>query len=154
MKDPLETAHPQNPTRREFTKSLTTAGLVTIATALVSSTGCAEKPLPTKLIANANELPVGGSQVFAYPTDDHPCFLLHPAEDTFIAFSRLCTHHGCPVFFRPEANQFDCPCHGGVFSATDGSVLAGPPPKALPQIKLELRGRQIFAVGIAQTQPA
>jgi Rieske Fe-S protein len=151
MKCPLETGEQQNPTRREVTKSLTTASLLTIAATVLSSTGCAQKPFATKLIANRSDLPVGGSQVFAYPTDDRPCFLLRPAADTFIAFSRLCTHHGCPIFYRPEASEFDCPCHGGVFSAADGSVLAGPPPRPLPQIKLNLRGQQIFAVGIVQT---
>ncbi len=154
MSDPLESAQQQKPTRREFAKSLAAASLVTISTACLATTGCAEKPLPVKLVADANDLPVGASKVFAYPTDDRPCFLLRPAADTFIAFSRLCTHHGCPVFYRPEANEFDCPCHGGVFSATDGSVLAGPPPKPLPQIKLEIRGQQVFAVGIVQPQRA
>jgi arsenite oxidase small subunit len=154
MNDTLENAQPRNPTRREFTKSLATASLVTITTTLISATGCAEKPLPTKLIAQTDDLPIGGSKVFAYPTDECPCFLLRPAADTYLAFSRLCTHHSCPVFYRSEDNEFDCPCHGGVFSAANGSVLAGPPPQPLPQIKLELRGPQIFAVGIVQTQKA
>lgn len=139
-----------NPTRREFTRSLaaaaTTASLISI-----SLTGCSEAPPARKLIATTTEIPIGGSKVFAYPTDDHPCYLLHPTAEKFIAFSRLCTHHACPIFYRAEANEFDCPCHGGVFSATDGSVLAGPPPTPLPQIQLELNGDQIFAIGISKT---
>jgi Rieske Fe-S protein len=106
---------------------------------------------PVKVIGHAGEIPVGGSLVFAYPEDDRPCFLLRPAEDTYLAFSRLCTHHTCPVFYRPEQNIFACPCHGGVFSATDGKVLDGPPPKPLPQVILERRGDEILATGFVQS---
>jgi arsenite oxidase small subunit len=34
----------------------------------------------------------------------------------------------------------------------DGSVLAGPPPRALPSIKLKFKNRKIYAVGITQAQ--
>jgi Rieske Fe-S protein len=129
--------------RRNFTKLIAIAG----ATAL-SGGGCGEKPDPGMVIAKLDEIPVGGSKVFAYPAKDKPCFLLRPAADRYIAFSRLCTHHMCPVFYVAESNEFDCPCHGGVFSAVDGRVLAGPPPKPLPQIRLEIRGTDILATGV------
>ncbi len=132
--------------RRDFTKFIAIAG----ATAL-TSVGCGEKPDPVVVIAKSGEIPVGGSKVFSYPTNDKPCFLLRPAADKYIAFSRLCTHHLCPVFYVAESNEFDCPCHGGVFSATDGRVLAGPPPKPLPQIRLEIRGAEVLATGIIRT---
>ncbi|MGA8034517.1 MAG: Rieske (2Fe-2S) protein [Candidatus Acidiferrales bacterium] len=132
--------------RREFTKLIAIAG----ATAFTGA-GCGETPDPVVVIAKSGEIPVGGSKVFAYPSNDKPCFLLHPEADKYIAFSRLCTHHMCPVFYVTENNEFDCPCHGGVFSATDGRVLAGPPSKPLPQIRLELRGTDILATGINRT---
>jgi len=109
-----------------------------------------DQAYPVTTIATMGEIPVGGSKVFAYPQNDRPCFLLRPAEDTYIAFSRLCTHHGCPTFFHPEENVIACPCHGGVFSARDGRVLAGPPPKALPQLILERRGSSIVATGFVK----
>jgi Rieske Fe-S protein len=106
---------------------------------------------PVKVVAQAGEIPVGGSMIFSYPENDRPCFLLRPTEDTYLAFSRLCTHHTCPVFFRPEQNVFACPCHGGVFSASNGAVLDGPPPKPLPRVILERRGNDIVATGFAQS---
>ncbi|MFY9803372.1 MAG: Rieske 2Fe-2S domain-containing protein [Candidatus Acidiferrales bacterium] len=106
---------------------------------------------PVKVVARAGEISVGGSLVFPYPADDRPCFLLRPAEDTYLAFSRLCTHHTCPVFYRPEQNVFACPCHGGIFSATDGRVLDGPPPKPLPEVILERRDDEIVATGFVQS---
>jgi menaquinol-cytochrome c reductase iron-sulfur subunit len=48
----------------------------------------------------------------------------------FLAFAVNCAHLGCPVDWRPEAEIFLCPCHGGVYYA-DGSVAGGPPPRGL-----------------------
>jgi Rieske Fe-S protein len=95
-------------------------------------------PYPIKVIAQAGEIPIGGSKIFTYPADDRPCFLLRPAAETYLAFSRLCTHHTCP-------------CHGGIYSATNGAVLDGPPPKPLPQVTLERRGNDIVATGFVAT---
>jgi Rieske Fe-S protein len=41
----------------------------------------------------------------------------------FQAFSRLCTHEQCITDVRN--NQFECPCHGSIFSNT-GAVVRGP----------------------------
>ena len=48
----------------------------------------------------------------------------------FTIFAVNCTHLGCPVNWRAQANIFLCPCHGGVYYA-DGTVAGGPPPRAL-----------------------
>ena len=103
------------------------------------------------MIARTNEIPVGGSLVFQYPSQADPCILIHPAAGVYLAFSRLCTHNSCPIFYRSDLNEFICPCHNGAFSASDGSVLQGPPPKPLPRISLELRGSDIVATGLART---
>lgn len=50
----------------------------------------------------------------------------------FTVFAVNCTHLGCPVNWRPDADLFLCPCHGGVYYA-DGSVAGGPPPRGLFQ---------------------
>jgi Rieske Fe-S protein len=136
--------------RREFTKLITIAGAAG-AGALVSI-GCAPKADPVVVIAHADEISVGGSKVFPYPANDKPCYLIHPAANTYLAFSRLCTHNQCPVFYSAPDKQFNCPCHGGVFSAADGRVLAGPPPKPLPQLRLERRGAEIVANGFLPTR--
>jgi Rieske Fe-S protein len=104
---------------------------------------------PPRVVAQAGEIPVGGSKIFTYPTDVEPCILLRPAAETYVAYSRLCTHASCPVFYHADGNRLDCPCHGGSFSVADGSVLAGPPPRPLPQILIERRGSDLVATGIA-----
>jgi menaquinol-cytochrome c reductase iron-sulfur subunit len=60
----------------------------------------------------------------------------------FWAYSIDCTHLGCPVDWRPEANLFMCPCHGGVFYE-DGSVAAGPPPQPLARYPLRIRDGKV-----------
>jgi len=107
------------------------------------------KTYPARVVAHAGEIPVGGFKVFTYPQDDRPCILLRPAEETYIAFSRLCTHNQCAVHYRAEENLLQCPCHQGGFSATDGRVLYGPPPKPLPNVVLERRGDDLVAMGMS-----
>jgi Rieske Fe-S protein len=139
----------ENPpiTRRGFNKWLGFAGAAVVLGALVVYWRERKSSHQGKVIAHAGEIPVGGSKIFTYPADDYPCFLLRPAEDTYLAFSRLCTHQACPVSYRPEEHIFECPCHGGMYSAASGAVLDGPPPKPLPQVILERRGNEIVATG-------
>jgi menaquinol-cytochrome c reductase iron-sulfur subunit len=63
-------------------------------------------------------------------------WLRRTAEREFVAFGLNCTHLGCPVNWRPGAELFLCPCHGGVYYA-DGSVAGGPPPR--PLVRYEVR---------------
>jgi Rieske Fe-S protein len=105
-------------------------------------------PLPPgtapKLVARVADLPVGGSKLFGYPTEHHPCILVRLAENEFAAYSQSCTHLMCPVHYQHEKQQFYCPCHEGFFSAQDGRVLAGPPPRALPRYPLQIRDGEIW----------
>jgi Rieske Fe-S protein len=38
----------------------------------------------------------------------------------------------------------ECPCHEGYFSAADGSVLSGPPPKPLLALTAEVVDGQVY----------
>ncbi|MFL5515798.1 MAG: ubiquinol-cytochrome c reductase iron-sulfur subunit, partial [Gemmatimonadales bacterium] len=63
-------------------------------------------------------------------------------DQQFTVFAVNCTHLGCPVNWRDGANLFMCPCHGGVYYA-DGTVSAGPPPRALPQYPVRVHDGQV-----------
>ena len=67
------------------------------------------------------------------------CIMIRTAADQVVAYSQKCTHLSCAVYYAKEANRLECPCHEGYFSVTDGSVLQGPPPRALPRILLRAR---------------
>jgi menaquinol-cytochrome c reductase iron-sulfur subunit len=60
----------------------------------------------------------------------------------FQVFAVNCTHLGCPVNWLPDANIFECPCHGGVYYA-DGQVAAGPPPRPLFQHQVRVQNGQV-----------
>src|ERR1700728_1237166 len=57
--------------------------------------------------------------------------------DEFTAFAINCTHLGCPVRWKNDAELFMCPCHGGVYYK-DGEVAGGPPPHPLHRYPVRL----------------
>jgi menaquinol-cytochrome c reductase iron-sulfur subunit len=65
-------------------------------------------------------------------------WLRRESETEFIAFSINCRHLGCPVRWVEGAELFMCPCHGGVYYK-DGTVAAGPPPKALARYPVRVQ---------------
>jgi Rieske Fe-S protein len=69
-------------------------------------------------------------------------FLLQSPQG-LVALSSTCTHLGCSVRWDAASGLFRCPCHGGVYRP-DGSVVAGPPPRALARLPIEIRAGQVF----------
>jgi Rieske Fe-S protein len=57
-----------------------------------------------------------------------------------IAYSKICTHAGCPVaIYREQSLELYCPCHQSVFDVVDGArPVAGPATRALPQLGLDV----------------
>jgi ubiquinol-cytochrome c reductase iron-sulfur subunit len=64
------------------------------------------------------------------------------SPDGFIAFSKVCTHAGCPVgLYEQRTHELFCPCHQSVFQVLDGArPVSGPATRALPQLPLEVDG--------------
>jgi ubiquinol-cytochrome c reductase iron-sulfur subunit len=56
----------------------------------------------------------------------------------YVAYSKLCTHAGCPVGLYQEATQqLVCPCHQSTFDVLTGATQQfGPAPRPLPQLPL------------------
>ena len=85
--------------------------------------------------------------LFRYPSEDSPCIAIRTPEGRLVGYSQVCTHLSCAVVYEQSENQLLCPCHRGVFDVNQGTPVAGPPSRALPRVKLEQRGDQIYAVG-------
>jgi Rieske Fe-S protein len=135
--------------RRQFTKFLTLTSFGMFAGNLwifAKSVFHRAPRYPRMPIATTDEIAVGAVKTFAYPTPDDPCILIRTGDDSFAAFSQKCTHLSCAVYFEREQNRLECPCHQGFFSITDGSVLQGPPQRALPRVVLERKDGQLVAV--------
>jgi Rieske Fe-S protein len=101
-------------------------------------------------LAAVSDVPVGGMQTFAFPTEHDPCVLVRPDERTFVAYSQKCTHLSCAVVPRIEEGVIRCPCHEGIFDLASGRPISGPPRRPLSRVRLEVRGDQIFAAGVEE----
>jgi nitrite reductase/ring-hydroxylating ferredoxin subunit len=64
--------------------------------------------------------------------------------EKFKAYNGHCTHLGCSYDYEKESKTFFCPCHRGQFDAKTGAVLAGPPPRPLDELKVEVRDAAVF----------
>lgn len=62
------------------------------------------------------------------------------APDGHIAYSKICTHAGCPVgLYRVATHDLFCPCHQSTFDVLDAAKpVAGPATRALPQLPLDI----------------
>ena len=85
------------------------------------------------------QVPVEGGFIVEEP----PVVVVQPAEGDIKAFSAVCPHQGC-LMSSVEANEIFCPCHGSLFSAEDGSVLAGPATTGLPAVTVRVQDDTVF----------
>ncbi|KAF4406475.1 MULTISPECIES: ubiquinol-cytochrome c reductase iron-sulfur subunit [Streptomyces] len=60
------------------------------------------------------------------------------SHEGIVAFSKICTHVGCPVsLYEQQTHHVLCPCHQSTFDLTDGArVIFGPAGHALPQLRI------------------
>lgn len=100
-----------------------------------------------RAIVPLDDVAIGDTHLFSYPTDADPAILVRLAEREVVAFSQKCTHLGCVVFYEAEEGRWHCPCHEGNFDARTGAVLSGPPPRPLGRIDVEVRDDVVWALG-------
>ncbi|MBV8198514.1 MAG: Rieske (2Fe-2S) protein, partial [Candidatus Eremiobacteraeota bacterium] len=73
----------------------------------------------------------------------------------YVAYSRTCTHAGCPVaLYRAATRQLICPCHQSVFDVLrNGAVVSGPADRALPQLPIAIGPDGVLRAGGDFTGP-
>ncbi|HEU4689106.1 MAG TPA: Rieske 2Fe-2S domain-containing protein [Vicinamibacterales bacterium] len=106
--------------------------------------------LAMQRIISVDEMAVGSAVGFTYPDEHEPCLLVRLSPREFVAFNQKCTHLSCAVVPRPAEGSFYCPCHEGRFDLRTGEPTAGPPRRPLTRVVLDIRGRDIYAVGIEE----
>ncbi|MCU1494668.1 MAG: Rieske (2Fe-2S) domain protein [Acidimicrobiaceae bacterium] len=88
---------------------------------------------------------VGGalSQTILIRLKDSGNVVTAPGRETwgphgYLAFSKVCTHAGCPVgLYQELTQQLLCPCHQSLFDIEQAAVpVFGPAPRPLPQLPL------------------
>lgn len=117
-----------------------------------------ERAAPELPVAKLRDLHPGRPVTAAYPDPKSPIIVLklgHPVDDgvgperDIVAYSSFCTHMGCPVTYKPERKLLACPCHFSSFDPAHGGLqVIGQASTNLPQIVLEARGENVYAVGI------
>ena len=62
------------------------------------------------------------------------------APEGLVAYSKICTHAGCPLgLYLAATHELRCPCHQSTFDVLDGArPVYGPAPKPLPQLPIEI----------------
>jgi ubiquinol-cytochrome c reductase iron-sulfur subunit len=75
--------------------------------------------------------------------------------DNIVAYSRICTHVGCPVgLYEQTTHHLLCPCHQSTFDASTGAtVVFGPAPRPLPQLPLTTDAAGYLVAKSDFTQP-
>jgi Rieske Fe-S protein len=101
-------------------------------------------------IAAVGDVPAASARTFVYPTEHDACVLVRTADGTLAAFGQKCTHLSCAVVPHVAKGVIRCPCHDGVFDLATGRPLAGPPRRPLVQVRLEVRGDEIYATGLEE----
>lgn len=149
---PIDVEADEYGARRDFTKFLVLTSLAFVCGQFwIGLQSFTRRRKPSVLrIATVDELEVGQTVSFHYPTERDPCLLIRQSQDDFIAYSSLCTHLMCPVRPELEHDQLHCPCHEGYFDAATGRPTAGPPRRPLPRIQLRIDGGTIYATDVEE----
>jgi Rieske Fe-S protein len=87
-------------------------------------------------------VPVGGGVIL----EDADYVVTQPSEGKYKAFSKICTHQGCPVA-SVENGVIHCNCHGSEYSISDGSVTNPPATKPLTESKTAVFEGEVYVTG-------
>ncbi len=150
----IDWPHDQFVARRDFAKFL----VLTSGAFVVGQTWIAAKSLvrhraaapARKRIGALSAILPGSAVMFAYPHEHDACLLIRLADGKLLAYSQKCTHLACAVVPKLDEGILLCPCHNGIFDLATGRNVAGPPPRPLPVIELEVVGDDIFAVAVTE----
>ena len=87
--------------------------------------------------------------VVRYPPEELAPEVASHGVEGIVAYSAVCTHLGCIISqWVGDKKAGLCPCHGGVYDFAHGArILAGPPPRPVPQLPLKVEDGVLVAAG-------
>ena len=145
---PIERVEAEHVSRREFTKFLClVSGGMAVGSGWVAVKDRLFPPhriAGEVLVCKTSEVPLGGTHPFVVAGSKIPFILIHLNDGSWRAYEQKCTHLSCAVFYQPQADKIQCPCHNGWFDARTGNVLQGPPPRPLPHLDVVIKGDEIY----------
>jgi cytochrome b6-f complex iron-sulfur subunit len=130
--------------RRTFLDALLAVGFVSTAAAIAYPVtrflippASGEPATQTTVAGRVGALGLNSAAIFKFGSK--PGIVVRTAEGEIRAFSAVCTHLDCTVQFKNDTSQLWCACHNGTYDL-GGAVISGPPPRALEQFVVNLRG--------------
>jgi Rieske Fe-S protein len=122
-------------------KTSTTSSKTTARTTTTSTQSSSSSSIPNGYIFLAPLSAMNGktSAYFSHPTFGSSILINY--NGTWKAFSAVCTHAGCIVNYN---SSITCPCHPGVFSPANGSVVSGPPPSKLAEYDVQIINNNLY----------
>jgi cytochrome b6-f complex iron-sulfur subunit len=89
-----------------------------------------------------DDFPLNSGKVVS--VGNKPVIVLNSQKGGLKAFSAVCTHLGCIVYWHEQRQVIQCPCHDGRFNPVNGQVLFGPPPTPLAEYRLQVEGGAVY----------
>ena len=89
-----------------------------------------------------SKVPVGGGVIL----ENADYVVTQPSKGEYKAFSKICTHQGCPVASVGDG-VIHCDCHGSEYSIEDGSVTNPPATKGLAEAKTTTFEKKVYVTG-------
>ena len=136
-------------TRRTFLKYLLGFSIVSTVTGVVGPiiaylwpTGQSGTYAGPVEVGKAEDFPVGSGSIVT--VENKPVMIVNTKTGGIKAFSAICTHLGCIVYWDQRKSVMHSPCHDGLFNPVTGAVVAGPPPRPLPAYELTIREGKVY----------
>jgi Rieske Fe-S protein len=101
----------------------------------------ASEPSMGTVLGDVKDIPVGSGVIYTA----EKVVVTQPVKGEYHAFSAVCTHVGC-ILNKIADGTIDCPCHGSEFKITNGAVVTGPAPTALPKKKIKIADGKVMLV--------
>lgn len=149
--------------RRQFLLAGASVVIMSTLPGLAQAVTLQVKHYERRRIASLGQLKLDEPLEFKYPFDDAQSsnFVVRlgkragggvGAQQDIVAFNHYCTHMGGPLqgtYKKLHKAMGPCPMHLTTFDLTrHGMVIAGHATESLPQIVLEVKGNDVYAIGV------
>jgi cytochrome b6-f complex iron-sulfur subunit len=134
--------------RRHLLNTLLSSGIAATAASIIYPIlrfiippEAAESAVMSVSAGRPDDVPPNTGIIFKFGAE--PGLLIRTTEGELKAFSARCTHLNCTVQYDPAQKLIVCACHNGQFDL-NGKNVAGPPPKPLPALNVNVRGDEVI----------
>lgn len=94
------------------------------------------------LVGAVSDFPLNSGKVVS--VNDEPVIIVNTEAGGIKAYSAICTHLACIVYWHETRQVIQSPCHDGRFNPLNGAVISGPPPRPLPAYDFEIIAEQVY----------